>query len=368
MAEKITKTAIPFRQTERDGWLMTMRPSELVQLLPPRPPEQLSIFTDVNRPITTRHLDSIEAFLTSTSNWALPNITLAAVPGAIKRKGEQITLDPDALKMLDGQHRLQAIANLLHQWGIQNSEESLLQLKQLDEQLLPITVFEVNDSRDQRQLFAWFARSKPIEPAVRDYFDNTDPYNQAAKAVMEDSTVLRDRCRWQVKTIPLNSPDILSLANIKEIAITIHIGVGRGPKALDRRLIREKQAQDHIQAQLLEFFDEFLPSCKTHYGFLKASKSLKTDIMRSKQGSYALNPMIMRLFANAWARWSEHLDQQPVEKLANCINSLNLNQASPENHIVKEFGLVNEKRKLHGLRHKAWEDTTTSILEAARAD
>ena len=367
MTDIIEKPAIPFAQTDRKGWVITMRPSELIRLLPPRPPEQLGLFTDTNRPITSRHLDGLEEFIEKTEDWALPNITLAATPGNIREKNGLINLDPEHLKVLDGQHRLQALGNLIHQYTIQDNQESKHRLDYLDNQLLPITIFEVRNNGDQRQLFAWFARSKPIEATVRDYYDNTDPYNQAAKAVIEDSKVLKDRTSWQVKTIPANSPNVLSLANMKEIATTIHIGVGRGPKALDRRTVKEQGVQMHLQGQLLKFFDEFLPSCKTHYGFLKTSDRPKTDTMNSKQASYALNHMMIRLFANAWARWNEDLNPEPIEKLADYISTLNLNQASPENDVVKKFALLNEKRKLHGLRHKAWEAATAKILKEARA-
>ena len=347
MTDPIRKDAIQFSQTERKGWVLTMTPQELIQLLPPRGPQQMSLFTEVNRPITSRHKDAIEGFIENTPDWALPNITLAATPEALKETRNQISLHPEHLKILDGQHRLEALANLSHQWAVNSNQEGL---DHLNTQQIPITIFEVRDNREQRQLFAWFARSRPIEASVRDFFDDTDPYNRAAKAAMELSGTLKERVDWRNRRAPANSPNIMSLANLKEIAVTITMGVSRSPKAQDRAVVNRPEVQQKLQDQIVEFFDTFLPSCPQHYGFLKESQNLNGDILKSKQSSYAVDPMVIRLFANAWARWRDYPDPQPTDRLAENINALNLNMASPENDIQTTFGLTNEKRRLHSLQ------------------
>ena len=69
MSDTLKKPAQKFTQTERTGWILKMTAKEIAQILPRREePEQLSLFTDINRPITSRHLDSIERFLTDTSD------------------------------------------------------------------------------------------------------------------------------------------------------------------------------------------------------------------------------------------------------------------------------------------------------------
>ena len=367
MPEVIEKEAMPFVQTERKGWVLTMTPQELVKLTPPRPPEQLSLFTDTNRPIANRHLDGIKAFIVETPDWALPNITLAATPDTLKAEGNHLTLSPQDLKILDGQHRLEAMADLINQWNFQNTDDAKKKLQALTTQDLPITIFEVQNNREQAQLFAWFARAKPIEAPVRDYFDNSDPYNQAAKAAMDNSTILKDRVNWHTRTVSTKSSDLMSLANLKEIATTINLGVTRSPKPIDRKVITQQENQKKLQDRLVEFFDNFLPTCQPNYGFLAQSQNPKTDILMSKQASHALNPLIIRLFANAWARWTDDPNHQQPITLSDHIGSLNLNLASPENDVETTLQLTNEKRKLQGLRHKSWNDATLNILKAARA-
>ena len=44
--------ATEFIQTNRTGWITKLTGRELVEILPPRPPEQLTLLTDTNRPIS----------------------------------------------------------------------------------------------------------------------------------------------------------------------------------------------------------------------------------------------------------------------------------------------------------------------------
>ena len=176
MSDTLKKPAQKFTQTERTGWILKMTAKEIAQILPRREePEQLSLFTDINRPITSRHLDSIERFLTDTSDWAMPSIILAVAPGAISETRNTIEVSPDQLQVLDGQHRIQAFYNVIHGWEMDapRDESNGIQekLDQISKEELPVVIMEVRDKKDQRQIFAWFARNKPIEPAVREFFD-----------------------------------------------------------------------------------------------------------------------------------------------------------------------------------------------------
>ena len=116
--EGLNREATQFNQPGRTGYLLKMTTQELVKVLPARKAEQLTLFTETNRPITPRHLGSIEKFLAETPDWAMPAIVLSARPGEIRPRGKSITTEPGKLDILDGQHRLQAFSNILHQWEI----------------------------------------------------------------------------------------------------------------------------------------------------------------------------------------------------------------------------------------------------------
>ena len=373
MAESFTKKATQYHQTDRTGWVTTMTVQEIAELAPKRGPEQLTLFTETNRPITPRHLDSIERFLDTTPNWAMPAIVLAVNPGAVAVRGANITLDPQNLKTLDGQHRIQAIDNLVHQYKTNPSrdpnQDPKAKLETLSQQEMPVVILQVHDDHDQRQLFAWFARNRPIEPTVRDYFDNTDPFNTIAKKVMWDSRTLggERRVTYQVRSVPARSKQLLSLSNLNEIVTTIRQGTARAPRAADRAACWDDEVQQHLYHSAMEFFDDFLPSCRPNYQILADLDQYDRLILNERSTSYATFFHVIRLVANAWARWTQDPTSPPAEKLANHIGSLRLQRADPTNdieHTLEVF--AGPRKKPKGLRDPAWEQATATITGAAR--
>ncbi len=371
MATPFTKPAIPFTQTSRTGWVLTMTVGEITRILPAREPEQLSLFTDTNRPITPRHLDSIEKFLTDTPHWAMPAIVLSATPGTIKSLKGTITGDSSALQVLDGQHRLQAFSNTLRQLEAQpsNDEESKTRLDDLSGQELPVVIFEVESNSDHRQLFAWFARNRPIEPAVREFFDDSDPFGKVAKNAMEKSVVLIDRVTWKSKNVPPKGDEarkLLSLNWLKETVITIRMGVRKTPKQADRDACWQEDVQHELLELTVEFFDQFLPRCLPNYSTIDNLDELDRTILNQRSLSYALNPLVVRLIANAWARWKLDRKRDPAQ-LAPVIGTLNLQMADPDTDLEGALGVVTgTRKKFEGLRKQAWETATTEIMRRAQ--
>ena len=372
---KLSKEATQFNQPGRTGYLLKMTTEELVQILPARESEQLSLFTETNRPITPKHLGGIEKFLTDTTNWAMPAIVLSAHPGNIQTKGKIITAEPGALEILDGQHQLQAFSNILHQWEIDSPRDDTgktgQKLEAIKKQELPVVIFEVESNSEHRQMFAWFARNKPIEPAVREFFDQSDPFGKAAKDVMDMSQTLQENVTWKSKSIPPRGEDatkLLTLNQLKEIATTIRIGIRRTPKPADRDQRWDPDTQQELQEQLMEFFDSFLPSCQPNYKVLDNRKELTKNIRGDRTVSHACNPQVMRLMANAWARWRFNRKIEP-EALASAIGTLNLRAADPENILYQDWEIITRGRnsKFVGVRHENWEKATMEILKLAGA-
>ena len=373
--EKLSKEATQFNQPGRTGYLLKMTTEELVDILPAREAQQLSLFTETNRPITPRHLGGIEKFLTETTDWAMPAIVLSARPGNIQTKGKNITAEPGALETLDGQHRLQAFSNILRQWEMDSPRddtgETGQKLESIKKQELPVVIFEVESNMEHRQMFAWFARNKPIEPAVREFFDQSDPFGKAAKSVMDLSQTLQENVTWKSKSIPPKGEDaakLLTLNQLKEIATTIRIGIRRTPKPSDRDQCWETETQQELQDQLVEFFDSFLPSCQPNYKVLDNQKELTKNIRGDRNVSHACNPQVMRLMANAWARWRFDRKMEP-EALASTIGALQLRAADPENVLYQDWEIITKGRnsKFVGIRHENWEKATTEILRLAGA-
>ena len=218
-------------------------------------------------------------------------------------------------------------------------------------------------------MFAWFARNKPIEPAVREFFDQSDPFGKAAKEVMDQSQVLTDHVTWKSRSIPQRGEDatkLLTLNNLKEIATTIRVGIRRTPRPADREQCWETESQQELQDRLTQFFDQFLPSCLPNYQVLDNPRELERNIRGERNISHACHPLVLRLMANAWARW--HFDRKmDPEPLAQIIGNLNLRSADPENILYGEWEIITRGRnsKFQGIRHENWEKATTEILRLA---
>ena len=299
----------------------------------------------------------------------MPPLILAADPGTVRENDGKITAEMDELRTLDGQHRIQAFANAVHTLSIAAGQsgpgEAPEKLEKLKKQELPVVIIEVRDRRDQRQLFAWFARNKPIEPAVREFFDESDPFGKAAKAVMEDSRTLNGNVTYRVKTVPPRGRELMSLSNLKEIAVTIQLGI-RTPRAEDTAAAWEEENQLNLQNRLVEFFDEFLPACTPDYGFLSDPGQIKNKILSERSNSYASNPMIIRLMANAWARWTIDHRRKP-EGLARYMGNIRMNRADPTNDLEEKLEVITgDKKRPLGLRDRQWEKATADIIREAQ--
>ena len=68
------------------------------------------------------------------------------------------------------------------------TNEAQIRLNEAMDSELPVVIFQVKSIDDQKQMFAWFARNRPIEAAVRSWFDQSGPFNNAAKSAMATST------------------------------------------------------------------------------------------------------------------------------------------------------------------------------------
>ena len=369
MADTIKKPAIEFIQTNRIGWTTSMTIEEITQLLPPRPiADQLS-FTQTNRPINPKHVAGITRYLQDTPNWAMPSIILAATPDQIKTQDGHIQIATGQLQILDGQHRVQALSDYKEhvkstpQKGTQAARRA--KADQILQSEFPVVIFEVKDTQDHRQMFAWFARNRPIESPVREYFDNTDPFNNAAKVAATKSTILNGRVNFEKGRIEPQDPKFVTLTNLREIATIIEIGIRRPAKDTDRQACWQESNQNNLQDKLAEFFDEFLPECQPNYTLLVEPDQLDRQLVYERNATFAFDAQLIKLIANAWARWT-HDYNRPSEKLSGYIGQLDVRRTSPINSLEKTLKIVNpDTKKYENARDRSWERATDLILRLA---
>ena len=369
MPDTFHKPAIQFTQSGRRCWTTTFTAEELRQLLPPRQPEQLVLLTDTNRPINQRHLNALARFLRDTADWALPPLVLSAAPDAVTANDGAISAPASALTTLDGQHRLQAFADLFDRLEVDTAPdpdgERAKLLTSLRAQELSTTIIEVESNAQHRQIFAWFARTRPIDTATREYFDNSDPYSKAAKTAMERSATLADRVVYTAASVPTRGEDsrkLLSLRNLKDMATVMDLGTAKAPRARDRELAWQPENQDRLTQALVDFFDTFLPSCRPNYAIMDNPQDLTARIIAHRNQSWALHVNTLRLMANCWARWTFDRRRNSAQ-LAPVIGSLNLQMADPGNDLQNALKLVSGPRlRFEKARSPAWEKATSHIL------
>ena len=369
MSDTVRLQVMEFIQTERTGWITKLPVKELVSILPARPPEQLNFLTETNRPISKPHLQGIISFLENTLNWALPGIILAVDPGHVERNGEgRISLPKEHLRILDGQHRVQALSECIvnARLAVEQGRSEASRSNDLGESEIPLAIFEVADVQDQQQMFAWFARSKPIEAATREWFDRSDPFNNAAKSVMQQSATLRDRVdHIRSKTRP-ESRTLLTVTELKEIAATIALGFRRYRQTDGEQYASDEQ-QEKLQEQMVQFLDDFLPSCRQHYQRLEEEDRNKDNFHFERRNTYALDPQAIRLFANCWAR-TEIDRNQNTDGLKDAIGRMNLNRSDPGNDFFKRLELVNDSDRYTRITDRAWANATQTIMQDATGE
>ena len=180
--------ALPFVQNGRQCWTSVLPVSEIVNLtLPNRHGRQMSLFQITNREIEPSHATELAKYLQSPG-WALPSIILAITQGAARTNPQnEFGAPAGALRILDGQHRIKALADLIANNGETRSE--LLQ------QELAVTIIEVKDPEDQARIWLDFAKNKQIGGAWQDAVDNSKPFVRTAKIAIEQSSILKGRTR-----------------------------------------------------------------------------------------------------------------------------------------------------------------------------
>ena len=377
MSEPITKEAMEFIQTDRTGWVTKMSVREITQLLPRRNLEQLPLFTETNRPISENHLRGIAKYLEETPNWAMPSIVLATDADGVGKGADRGTIEiqPESLRILDGQHRVQALSNFTaklaedaerqasteHEAG-----EARIRLNEAMNSELPVVIFEVQSIDDQKQMFAWFARNRPIEAAVRSWFDQSDPFNNAAKSAMGNSTVLQGRVNHARERITAHDDHLLTLTDLKRISFTIAAGLGRHPNKRDVETYLQPEQQNRLQDNLVSFFDDFLPTCGSDYARLGDPDQRNLELSYLRNGTYAFDALTIRLFADAWARWTIE-QNQPPDPLAGYVSELNLLKTSPDNDLQRTLGVINsETKRYRGVSDRSWTAASALIREALR--
>ena len=159
---------------------------------------------------------------------------------------------------------------------------------------------------------------------------------------------------------------LFTLTDLKRISFTIAAGLGRHPNKRDVETYLQPEQQNQLQDHLVSFFDDFLPACGPEYARLGDPDQLNIELSYLRNGTYAFDALTIRLFADAWARWTIE-QNQPPEQLARYVSELNLLKTSPDNDLQRTFGVINsETKRYRGVSDRSWTSASAHIREALR--
>ena len=202
--------------------------------------------------------------------------------------------------------------------------------------------------------------------------EKSDAFGDAALAALEQSQILHDCVAMKDKRLPEKGEEasnLLTLDQLREIAVTIMTGIRRNPRISDKEQCGQEETQQELRERLVEFFDIFLPACLPNYQVLNRREGLGRNVQTDRAVNYACHPQVMRLMANAWARWRFDRNQKP-ERLAGVIGGIYLRMADPDNVLERDWKTVTDgtNKRFQNLRHESWEKATTEILRLAAQD
>ena len=392
-----------FNQGHRTVFTFGLDLAQLDSMLPQRVDEDM--VRDANRRLTPSHAKQIEQYLLRHDDWVLGAILLGIDPDAVKfipfqdDEGNQSPMFGElripynrmsTLRLFDGQHRRRAIQDTLA--GLRDEEADRIQslteaqrnghepgvIKMLNKQLVevrskresleqqsvPIVLFEEGDIKALRRMFADAAKTKPIEAVTRARFDDRNPFNLAAYEVIEQSELLRGRVDMERNSVARTSPNLLSFNQVATTLKTLLFGYyGRVSRV---RSLEIEADHEPVVKIGIEWADDFLPAtCKEYEELLKRETEDDSLIPAMRQGTFALNATVLRVLAACFHGWREEVGED-VEPLAQFIRGQSFRNTLKNSLLVKA-GLVMPGTTSPVARRQEVQKTIRYILRHAKS-
>ncbi len=322
-----------------------------------------------NRRFIDEHARRIADYIYDVDDWVLGAILLGIAPEAVKfvpflhDDGSlsdvsgyiKIPLSggTSTISILDGQHRRAAIRTVrdrLRQEIVVAKELTAkngrdralnkleLKLKRLDEMSIPVALYEEENIKELRQMFADLAKTRNIDATTKTRFDDRDPFNRAAVELVEGglSTLLTDRVEMERTTPVRTSNHLLSVSQLARCLKVLLYGFG-SRASRDRLREAEENYQELIDTGI-SWADEFLPSARKEYEDL-CSIELEEDYVaknRSKHASFSVP--VLEVLAGCYHEWQ--IRTRSIQELANWIRDADFNVDSEECILLKSGMLI----------------------------
>ena len=256
----------------------------------------------------------------------LQPVTIAAHPESISRNGSgTVTIsydDEHAIRIIDGQHRRQAIHQLLDKQAVSQQTEGT----DWTQQEIGVTLYIEEAPKKMRQMFADMAEAKAIDRATKVRFDTTDPFNNIAQSVENEAELVKNRLNTNRPTTQVNKDEFLMTSmELKEIVSILTTGKTIGkPTGQMRMEYSTKEKEEESLEMSVGFLDEFLPKIHEDFSQILNGDMSLTEISLRRQNNLLLYPQVMTFLARCYEATDgdersrmalqEHLTKQTFEK------------------------------------------------------
>lgn len=350
-----------------------------------------------NRRFIDDHARRIEEYLYDTDDWVLGAILLGISPdsvefvpyeeedGSLSNSSGYIRIPlsggTSTIAILDGQHRRMAIRRVhkrLRQEIVDAKEASEngrgdqaqrrleLKLQRLDEMSIPVALYEEENSKKLRQMFAELAKTRPIDAPTKTRFDERDPFNRAAVDLAKPGTsnFLTDKVDMERTTPARSSNNLLAVNQLARFLKILRYGYG-GRASRDR--IREAQLNyDELIDVGIAWADDFLPSARPEYELLCSIELEENFVSKNRSTYIAYSVTALQLMASCYYEAIHR--GLPMEDLATWLRNadfdLNSDQCIFLNagmYIPGELSLASRRKNMQvGINHIVNEATKAS--------
>lgn len=307
------------------------------------------------RPLDPRHADQIAEYIRANRD----EYVVGALTFAVDREvpftkfGDQdfggfelgqITI-PLAIKFhsLDGQHRREAITQLQREAsGLENDSTAVL-------------FYVEPELAKRRQMFSDMnSTSKKVSKSLNISFDNRDPFARAAKILITQHPMLKDRVEELAPRVKADSKDFFSLSSVQDALKKLYVGTGGRVK--DASNITD----DEIVSRGSEFFDVLL---KARPEYTEAQKS-QSALVGYRSSSILFSSTTLRALAGAVYKASAYYDGQSAMKInERIVNGLSKIDFSVKSKLFLNAGFITPDNGTPSARNQEVISATNAIYD-----
>ena len=325
-----TTHAERFQQGGRNVYAFTATLSEINNLLPDRSPEEEGKVIDANRRLTPSHALRIQRYLAERPDWLISSILAGVDPENVEFNGysnKDGTINSDigelgilktrngekALILFDGQHRRRAIRDLMRSIDLNGDD---LHIRNLANSKIPILIYEESLIDKLREMFLDHGQSKAPEANTNTRFDQQNPFNLAAVALVEDneyqSNFFQTRVEMERTQAPRSSHCIIAINQLARAIKNCELGY-KGRLSKDRQLQYHQEGIEVLYQRCLDWSDDFMPKTRREYNDLYNGFVVNSEIPDLRVKSLAYNATVVQVLAGCYYEWrKDNPDWEPL--------------------------------------------------------